>query len=693
MKTETAVRSNGSVIYRMDDRIAVLEISNPPVNASSLAVRMGLVDGLARAGADCAAGVVLIGAGKCFVAGSDLREFELPLSKPELPDVIAAIEAAEFPVVAALHGVALGGGLELALGCDYRIAKPDAQLGLPEASLGMVPGAGGTQRLPRLIGKSRSIGMICQATRIPAAEALPFGLVDALAEGDLLDAALTFLRDTPRTKRRARDLTPPPEPTETVQAAADQVLRRGRGRPNVAEAIRLVQGADGDASAMLADERAVFQTLRVGPEATALRALFFAERRAAMVDSIDLKSARPVRRVGVIGGGTMGQGIARAVLAAGLPVTLLERDADALKRAVDAIGTHLQGQLAKGRIDAGQADARRAALTGVFDTAGLADCDLVIEAVFEDMGVKREVLAGLERTLPAEAVIASNTSYLDIDEMSAALDHPDRVIGLHFFSPADVMPLLEVVRARSTAPDVLAAGLALARRLSKQPVVAKVSEGFIGNRIYAAYRRRAELLALDGATPQAVDAAVTGFGFAMGPFAVADMSGLDIAWAMRKRQAATRDPGLRYVTIPDRLCEAGRLGRKTGAGWYDYATGKPQPDPAVAEIIETERRAAGVTSRDFPGEEIQRQLMAAIVNEAACLIDEGVAQRPSDVDVTMCNGYGFPRWTGGPLYWAARQDRGRLRADLTQLAQASGPAHRAGPVGAVLGRLMSATEE
>ncbi|WP_319824062.1 3-hydroxyacyl-CoA dehydrogenase NAD-binding domain-containing protein [Thalassovita sp.] len=692
MNTHVDNKSHGRVEFRIEGKIAVLEISNPPVNAGSHAVRRGLVDGIEKAVEAGVEGAVLLGAGNSFVAGSDLREFNLPLAYPELPDVIAAIEAAPFPVVAAIHGVALGGGLELALGCDYRVATPDAKVGLPEVSLGMIPGAGGTQRLPRLIGRSKAMNLICRSARISAREAFPLGLVDALCEGDLMQGALAFLASEPLPKRLSRDMMPPEESEQALEAASAVALKRGRRRPNVVEAIRLVKASTGDAGVVLIDERSTFQRLRLSPEAHALRALFFAERKAGSVKGIDPKLARMVTRVGVVGGGTMGQGIARAFLASGLTVVLMERYAAPLEAALTALKKSFADQVAKGRLSEAEAKARDEALTGTVTPDALSGCDLVIEAVFEDMGVKREVLGRLEALLSPEAILATNTSYLDIDEMAEGLAHPERLIGLHFFSPADIMPLLEVVRADKTAPDVLATGLKLARRLGKQPVVARVAEGFIGNRIYAAYRRRAELLVLDGAAPQEVDAAVTDFGFAMGPFEVADMSGLDIAWAMRKRQAATRDPKARYVTIPDRLCEAGRLGRKSGAGWYEYASGKAQPDPAVQAIIDEERQTAGVAARAFSAEEIQHQLLAAIVNEAALLLDEGIAERGSDVDVALCNGYGFPRWRGGPLYWARQQDPARLAADLEALAEAVGHGHKVGPVARVLADLETGQE-
>ncbi|WP_180901658.1 3-hydroxyacyl-CoA dehydrogenase NAD-binding domain-containing protein [Martelella soudanensis] len=675
---------------RMMDGVAVLTIRNPPVNAGSHAVRKGLADGLAAAVRNGASGAVIVGDGRCFMAGSDLKEFGKKLEWPELPDVIRLVEDAPFPVVAAMHGVALGGGLELALGCDYRLAAPGTMVGLPEVSLGFVPGAGGTQRLPRLTGLVHGIDLICAARRIPADQAATIGLVDRVVEGDLLAGALAFLAGAARPKRLTMALTPPADDPVAIDAAADKALHRGKGRPNVAEAIRLIRrAAEGDGADALADERAVFQRLRVGEDATALRHLFFSERRAAAVDGLDMGLARAVGSVGVIGGGTMGQGIVRCFLAAGLPVTLVERDRDALARAMSGVRGSLDAALEKGRLTPDEAARRKAAVTGATGYDALSGCDLAIEAVFEDMQVKRDVLGRLERVLAPDAILATNTSYLDIDAMAEGLAHRGRVVGLHFFSPADVMPLLEVVRTDMTDNATLATALKLARKLGKQPVVARVAEGFIGNRIYAAYRRRAELLVLDGANPEQVDRAATAFGFAMGPFAVADMSGLDIAWAMRKRQAPTRDPRARYVTIPDTLCEIGRLGRKTGGGWYDYPQGKPVPSEQVAAVIAKARQAAGVVPVGIDDDAIQRQLLAAIVNEAALLLEQGVAQRPSDVDVTLCNGYGFPRWRGGPLWWAAHQDRAAIRDDQARLADAIGYGFVAGPVDRMLDSIVS----
>ena len=692
MKGNGMAAEVANITLRMDDGIAVVTIDNPPINAGSHAVRAGLVAALENAQARGAAAAILIGAGRVFIAGSDLKEFGQPLASPELPDVIRAIEAAPFPVVAAMHGVALGGGFELALGCDYRVAAAGTKVGLPEVLLGMLPGAGGTQRLPKLVGQARAIDLICAAKRIDATEAHAIGAIDAVIECDLLEGAKTFLQAKVRPKRRAMDGQPPVENQDAVEAAVKRAIQNGGGRENIAEAVRLIRlSGHTDSASALADERAVFQRLRVRPEAFALRYLFFAERRSGAVEGLPPNAARPISRVGIVGGGTMGQGIAKAILSAGLPVRIVERDETALESTIAAIEKSIGEAAEKGWLSSVAAARQRTQLQGATAMTELADCDLVIEAVFEDMAVKRSVLAELEAVLDAGAIIATNTSYLDINAMSQNLAHPERVVGLHFFNPANRMALLEIVRADRTSDATLATGLAFARALGKQPVVSRVAEGFIGNRIYAAYRHRAELLVLDGATPEAVDQAVREFGFKMGPFEVSDLSGLDIAWATRKRLSATRDPSARIVAIADQLCEAGRLGRKAGKGWYDYSTGKAQADPAVAEIIELARRSAGITPQRYAADTIQRQLLAAMVNEAACVIEDGIAQQVSDVDVVLTNGYGFPRWRGGPIYWAAQEDPGRLDADLTALGEAIAHGFRRGPVWDVLRQVEKTT--
>jgi 3-hydroxyacyl-CoA dehydrogenase len=681
------------VSIRIADGLAIITIDNPPVNAGSTAVRAGILACLAAARAEPAlVGAAVIGAGRSFIAGSDIREFGAPLEAPELPEVIAAIEALPIPVVAAMHGAALGGGVELALACDYRVAAPGTVVGLPEVSLGMVPGAGGTQRLPRLTGIALAIDLVCNSRRIAVPEARACGLIDAVANSaaadGLIAAARAVIAKSP-SKRILREMVVPADQPGAVEAAEAAVLGRRGIRPNIKEALRLVQlAASTPVNNALTEERAVFQQLRLGEDAFALRHLFFAERAASRVEGL-VAAARPVGRVGVVGGGTMGQGIARALLGADLAVVLAERDSAAAHTAEAAIRAAFDAEAQKGRITQGQAAERATRLRCTGTMADLTGCDLVIEAAFEDMAAKRAIFQQLDAVMQVGAILATNTSYLDIDEIAARTGRPEDVLGLHFFGPADVMKLLEIVRARHTSDAALATGLALARRLGKQPVVARVAEGFIGNRIYVAYRRHAEFLVADGATPEQVDAAIEGFGFAMGPFKVADLSGLDIAWRMRQRLADSRDPAARYVAIADRLCEAGRFGRKSGAGWYDYGSGKAAPAPFVTELIAAARYEAGITPQHFAAEAIVDRLMAAIVNEAAWVLHEGIAQRPGDVDVALVHGYGFPRWRGGPLWWAAQQDQGRLTTALAGLAAAQGVDFRPGPLEAMLARLRS----
>jgi 3-hydroxyacyl-CoA dehydrogenase len=664
-----------------DGDIAVVVIDHPPINAGSTAVRQGLLAAVQQLRSDATLhGAVLIGAGSTFIAGSDLREFGQPLADPQLPAVIAAIEGCGKPVVAALHGAALGGGFELALGCDARVAAPGTVVGLPEVTLGIIPGAGGTQRLPRLVGIPRAIRMICSGERLPADAAREAGIVDEIAEGDLRTAAVAHARRLAGRKQRLRDRAVPASDGATLHDASEAALKAGKRRPAVQAAIdAVVASATVPIDAALAEERVVFQRLRVSREAFALRHQFFAERDSAKHPSLDGAVPRALQRVAVIGAGTMGSGIAIAALEAGSDVTLLEQDAAALERGSARIHTHFTARVQAGKMKAAAAAATQARLRASLDWALLADADLVIEAVFEELSVKRQVFGRIDALARPGAVLASNTSYLDLDAIAAATTRPQDVIGLHFFSPANVMKLMEVVRGKASAADALATGLAVAKRLKKLPVLTGNAFGFIGNRIYSAYRRQCEFMVEEGASPEQVDAALQAFGFAMGPFAVADLSGLDIAWRMRQAQAATRDPAARYVHIPDRLCEAGRLGRKAGAGYYAYPAGAdaskagPQPDPAVHALIAQCRAQKGLAARAFADAEIVRRAMLAIVNEAALLLGEGVAERATDVDVVLVNGYGFPRWEGGPVFWARECGEANLQAALDVLATQSGP--------------------
>lgn len=659
--------------------VLLIEINNPPINAGSLGVRQGLMAAIEQLAADPAlrAGV-LIGAGGTFVAGSDLREFGQPLQEPQLPGVLAAIEACAKPVVAALHGAALGGGLELALACDARIALAGTVLGLPEVTLGIIPGAGGTQRLPRRTGLVRAIQMVCSGERIQAEAARDLRLVDAVVADDLQGHAVALARQLMGKCRISAEAVPD-EDAAAVDQAEQAALRAGKRRPAVVAAIEAVKDAARLPFAEgLARERVVFQRLRTSPEAFALRHQFFAERDAVRL-SADVQAApRPVQTVAIIGAGTMGTGIAIAALDVGLTVLLLEQDEAALERGGRRVADHYEGRVAAGKLGARAASDRVAQLHATTDWTRLGTADLVIEAVFEDLTVKQDVFKKIDAHARPGAVLATNTSYLDVDAIANATVRPQDVLGLHFFSPANVMKLLEVVRGAQTAHDVLATGMALGKRLRKMPVLCGNAFGFIGNRIYNAYRQQCEFMLEDGAWPEDVDQALQAFGFAMGPFSVADLSGLDIAWRMRKAQAATRDPRTRYVAILDQLCEQGRLGRKTGAGYYTHTDGRQgkATDATVRGIIETASAQRGITRRKLGTDEIQRRALLAMVNEAALLLAEGVAQRASDIDVVLVQGYGFPRWEGGPVFWARQQDRTQLEQDLQRLAAEAGHGFR-----------------
>ena len=670
-------RVNEKVAVERDGDVLVVLIDNPPINAGSLAVRRGVRDAMAMLAEDPALrAAVLIGQGTTFIAGSDLREFGQPLEEPQLPAVILAVERVAKPVVAALHGAALGGGFELALGCDARIAAPGTVVGLPEVTLGMIPGAGGSQRLPRLVGVSRAITLVCSGERLKADAALALGIVDAVADGDLRAAAVQ-LAGSLAGKRRLRDRPVPAEAPQAIASAAALALKKGRGRPNVQAAIEMVQAAVATPiDEALARERELFQRFRMSADAAALRHLFFAEREAGRAP--DAESAalrpRPLSRASVVGGGHMGRGIAICLAEAGIAVQLVEVDDAAALSCRERLDADWAAGVASGRCSADKAAAAAARVAVGTDWQALADCGLVVEAVVEDLAAKLDVFRRLDGLLEPGAVIASNTSYLDLDALAAATARPQDVIGLHFFSPAPAMKLLEIVRGARTGAPTLATALALARQLGKQPVIAGNAFGVVGNRVFDAYRRQCEFMVEEGARPEQVDAALEDFGFAMGPFAVADLSGLDIAWRMRRARAAERDPSVRQPTVADRLCEAGRLGRKTGAGWYRHEAGARRgvPDPRVQAIVEQARAALGIAPRSVDAAEIVRRALAAMANEAALLIADGVAARPGDIDVALGHGYGFPRWAGGPVHWARCRGVPALQGDIDELARHGG---------------------
>jgi 3-hydroxyacyl-CoA dehydrogenase len=663
-------------IHREAD-VMVITVNNPPINAGSTEVRQGLLDAIHLFQNDPSAlAAVIIGGGNTFIAGSDIKEFSQPLAEPHLPSVIAAIENCPKPVVCALHGAALGGGFELALGCDARIAQEGAVIGLPEVTLGIIPGAGGTQRLPRLIGIEKSIELICGGVRIKAAEALKLGIINKLVNDDLLMHAITYARSLIGQKFRIRDIAAPQAEAASVLEASQKALKAAKNRPNVQQAIEMITNVmTMPIDQGLATEREVFQTLRVGTEAKALRHQFFAERKLFKALSADELKPKSLEQIAVIGAGTMGSGIAIACLSAGYSVLMLDQNEAALGNGVKKVRDFYDSRVASGKLSADKAAAFLNRFTFSTQWAKIASADLIIEAVFEDMQVKHDVFQKIEQHASAEALLASNTSYLSIDEIADRTSNPSRVLGLHFFSPAQVMKLIEIVRCKATAPSAIAAALQFAKRLGKTPVISANAFGFIGNRIYNAYRRQCEFMLEEGAYPEQIDQALEEYGFAMGPFAVADMSGLDIAWAMRKSLAATRNPEHRYVKIPDTLCLAGRFGRKTGLGYYHYPQGAKsgKVDPVVNTIIEEASAAKGMTRRSFTTQEIVNRVLLAMINEIGHLAAEQVVSDVTDCDVALVNGYGFPRWCGGPVFIAREMGKEKVESELEKLAKQSGP--------------------
>jgi 3-hydroxyacyl-CoA dehydrogenase len=671
--------------YQHRGPLAIITLDNPPVNSLGHALRQRLVTALAAAQADtrvCA--IVLTGNAKVFCAGADVSEFGTPrqTAEPVLATVLSRVENCTKPVVAAIAGVALGGGLELALACHARVALESAKLGLPEILLGLIPGSGGTQRLPRLVGLDTALALMMGGQAQTARQLIDSGLLDAVVSADLMEAACAraiSLADELAVHRtalpRARDRQLDANTTQARLASERAKLTpRQQLQPAYAALLDALQAATLPLDQGLQRERELFLQLQAGTPSKALRHQFFAEREATKLPAKLQAEPRPVQTVAIIGAGTMGAGIAICALDAGLNVILLEQDAAALQRGQQRVTGHYQGRIAAGKMKAAVAASAEARLSPTTDWEPLSRADLVIEAVFEDLAVKQEVFKKIDAHARPGAVLATNTSYLDVDAIANVTRRPQDVLGLHFFSPANVMKLLEVVRGGQSAADVLATGMALGKTLKKLPVLCGNAFGFIGNRIYNAYRKQCEFMLEDGAWPEDVDAALQAFGFAMGPFAVADLSGLDIAWRMRKAQAATRDPRERYVAILDHLCEQGRLGRKTDAGYYSYVDGKKSKttDAVVRDIITQASLQRGITRRELAAADIQRRALLAMVNEAAMLLSDGVASRASDIDVVLVQGYGFPRWEGGPVFWARQQDRAAMERDLQTLAAEAG---------------------
>lgn len=645
-----------TVSTTLEHGIAVILLDNPPVNALGHNLREPLFRALEAARADDAVKAIVIAcAGRTFIAGADISEFGKPPKAPSLPDLIDLLESIDKPTIAAIHGTALGGGLELALGCHYRIADRSAKIGLPEVTLGLIPGAGGTVRLPRLVGPEAALGIIVSGKPIGMDEAFSLGAVDRIAEGDLKSEAISFALEKlaengPHHHIRERSGKLQVDDA-AFEAAIRQVARKARGLTAPVKAAESVRNAvTMEFGAALAREREIFLERVASEESAAQRHLFFATREAAKTGGVgrDIE-ARPIARIGVIGAGTMGGGIAMALANGGIPVTILEMNDEALARGLHQIDRSYAGSVARGSISEDEKTARLARIQGTTRYDALAACDLVIEAVFENMEVKRQVFGALDKVLKPGAILATNTSYLDVNEIAAATARPQDMVGLHFFSPAHVMKLLEIVRGDRTAPDVLATALALARRIGKVPVVVGVCNGFVGNRMLAARRQQNEALLLEGATPAQVDKVFTEFGWPMGPFQMADLSGLDIAWNNRKSLGQT-------APIADALCEAGHFGQKSGRGFYLYEDGGrvPVPDPSVQALIERKATELGIERRSIGADEIIERTLYPMINEGAHIIEEGIAARASDIDVVWVNGYGFPVAKGGPMFWAER---------------------------------------
>ena len=651
--------------YAVHDGVAVLTLDNPPVNGLGFDTRRALVEGLDRALADPAvAAIVIAGGGKAFCGGADIREFGSPkaLAEPNLLSVIAAVEASGKPVIAAIHGTCMGGGLELALGCHYRIAAADAQVALPEVKLGLVPGAGGTQRLPRAIGLEPALNMIVSGNPVPAAQlaAIPGqALFQRIVEGDFAAGVQSFAKEVaakPGPHPRVRDRrVEHPNPDGFILFARTTVGAMAKDYPAAQRCVDCVEAAVKQRfEAGIKFERDAFAALMMSPESRALRHAFFGERAASKIADVPEDTpVRPVHKVGIVGAGTMGGGIAMNFLNAGIPVAILETRAEALEKGVATIRKNYEGALKKGSMTPQKLEQRMALLKPTLDYADFADADLVIEAVFENLGVKQQVFEKLDAVAKAGAILASNTSTLDVDRIAGFTKRPQDVIGLHFFSPANVMKLLEVVRGKATAKDVLATAMAVAKTIRKTAVVSGVCDGFIGNRMIEQYSRQALFLLEEGALPAQVDAAMEKFGFAMGPFRMSDLAGNDIGWAIRKRRYVEQ-PGLTYSKVADKLCELGRFGQKTGAGWYDYKPGdrKAHPSAVVDELVLAHSQAEGISRRRIADDEIVERLVYALVNEGTRILEEGIASKASDIDMVYLTGYGFPPFRGGPMRYA-----------------------------------------
>ena len=680
------------VRYERRGSTGVITVDNPPVNALSKAVRQGLVDCLMQGlGDEAAKTLVVIGAGRTFIAGADIKEFGKPLEPPDLNFVIAGIETASKPVIAAIHGTALGGGLEVALACHYRVAVPAAQVGLPEVKLGLLPGAGGTQRLPRLIGVKPALDIITTGDFVRAGKASELGILDAIVEGDLLEGALRFAEGAAghgtagrRIREREDKIAEARGNAALFEDYRGTVKKRARGQ---LAPLRSVDAVEAAANLPFAEglkrERAIFEELVTSTQSRALIHAFFAEREAmAIPDMPPDTPTRAIKTAAVIGAGTMGGGIAMNFANAGIPVTVVETSQEALEHGLGIVRGNYAATVAKGRLDQAAMDKRMGLIKGTLDLAEVKGADVVIEAVFEEMAIKKELFARLDTLAKPGAVLATNTSSLDINAIAAQTSRPQDVIGTHFFSPANVMRLVEIVRGAKTGKDVIATTMKLARTLAKVPVLVGVCNGFVGNRMIFQYIREAEFLLEEGALPWQVDRALQEWGFAMGPFAMGDLAGNDVGWRIRKQQAASRPNDRRYSHLADQICEQGRFGQKTNAGWYRYEKGSraPLPDAEIEALITAESKRLGIERRPIADDEIVKRTIYALVNEGAKILEEGIALRASDIDVIYLTGYGFPAWRGGPMFYADTVGLDKVHADVARFHAAQGYFWRPAPL-------------
>jgi len=653
------------VSYELVGDIAVIRLNNPPVNALSHALRTGIQDAVSKAQVDSSLALVLICEGRTFIAGADISEFGKAPRMPSLPELLIDIESSKKPIIAAIHGTALGGGLETALACHYRCAMPSAQVGLPEVKLGLLPGAGGTQRVPRLVGVKAALDLITSGTPIAASKALSIGLIDKVVDGDLLSGALEFAKEViaqGAALKKVSDLEVDKEgdsPEFFSELFAEwriTLSKRYRGQEAPQRIVDCIEAAvNKPFNEGLKIERELFMECMQSSQSAALRHLFFAERMSSKVNSLPKDTQlKDIKRVGIIGGGTMGGGIAMNFVNVGIPVTLLEISDEALQRGKDIIAKNYAMTVSKGKLSAELADERQAMIKGTTDYNDLADMDLVIEAVFENLDIKKQVFKKLDAVCKQGAILASNTSYQDVDLIAQATSRPQDVIGLHFFSPANVMKLLEIVRGEHTSDQVLATSMAVAKSIKKVPALSRVCYGFIGNRMLRPYVRESQLCLLEGSTPQAIDSVMQRFGMAMGPLAVSDLAGIDIGYKAREGLSDEQKGDIRTYCIADALYEMGRLGQKTGAGFYQYDPNTRQriPDPKVLEVIEEQAEKRGVERKDILDHTILQRLTFALINEGFKILEEGIAQRPSDIDVVYVFGYGFPAYRGGPMFYA-----------------------------------------